>query len=66
MFIRKGCDDEDQTLLIENTIRNLDEDENKQANVFGKASKVIDKLMDKLEYQVEYQKGYQIPENLIQ
>ena len=58
VFIQKGCDEEDQTMLIKNTTNNLEEDGNQQTNAFGKAKKVIDKLRTKLEYLVTYQEGY--------
>ena len=50
VFIKKGCDEEDQTLLIESKINDVEEGEDKKTNAFGKAKRLIEKLSTKLEY----------------
>lgn len=52
VFIKKGCDEEDQTLLIESKINDVEEGEDKKTNAFGKAKRLIEKLSTKLEYQM--------------
>ena len=49
VFLKKGCEEDDQTLLIENTLKNLQEGEKKQRIAFGRAHKKIDKIKSKLQ-----------------